>query len=453
MRRTQRERARHSSMRHVVSAAILALVSIHHASSQDAVGDFLRYGDLVYVEAAQLPTAPAAKCRVDVMVRIAYDYLVFIKSGRAHPDSLYTAGVNVAIDVMDTRHNTVYASDEKTVLYAPDFATTNTRDAYVLLKHTMEVEPGDCTVQVGISDQHSTRERRIPLRIKVRSVSGDAITILSALPVSVKPSFELPQVACLGFGGRFLFGAGAYLAVTAAAPSDANWVFHLRRVKDDDRLDLWSDTLPPFKTIDRLSGARRNGVVGDFRMEMFDAPLNASVRLFQLPLDTLPFGNYELEIVASSGSASDAYKLPFSIFWKDMPLSLKNLDLALGVMRYILSEEEYDAVNTGSDEERMEHILAYWKARDPNPATPYNEAMTEFFRRADQAYYKFQTTNLTNGALTDRGKIFILYGAPDAVDRQLEPGAPPQEVWTYRSLDKTIRFVDRHRNGNLRLVQ
>jgi GWxTD domain-containing protein len=205
-------------------------------------------------------------------------------------------------------------------------------------------------------------------------------------------------------------------------------------------------------THDNLSGGRRNGIVTGFGFDVYSGRLSASMRIFQLPFDTLDVGDYELEIAVAGHGAEDVFRMPFSVFWKDMPLTLKNPDLALGIMRYILSEEEYGAMDKGSDEERAGRIRAYWKGRDPSPGTPYNETMVEFFRRADQAYYKFQTTTIANGALTDRGKIYILYGPPDSVDRLLEPGGLPQEAWSYRTLGKTFRFVDRSRNGNLRLA-
>ena len=432
---------------------LLLMAATPAAQAQDAVEDFLRYGDLVYVEAAQMPSDSGLLYRMDIMIRIAYDYLVFVRSDRQHPDSAFTAGANVAIDVLNDRSATVYAKDEKTTLYAPDFATTNTRNAYLLLKHSVHLDAGEYTVNVTISDVHSTRERRIPLRIRLRRVEDGAIKILSALPVTYSPSFDSPRIGVLGFGGRFLFASPAFLGIVATAPTGTVWTFRLSRVRHDGITPVRSDTLPPFLTDARLSGRRRNGVVRDFAMDVYPGSLPESFHLFQLPYDTLEAGSFSLEIRASRDGVEDTLTFPFSMFWKDMPLTLKVTDIAIDIMGYILSAEEHAAMDRGSDEERMANILAYWKGRDPSPGTPYNEAMAEFFRRADQAYYKFQTTTVRNGALTDRGKIYILYGPPDTSERILEPGGLAQEVWSYTALGKKVRFVDRNRNGNLRLVQ
>jgi GWxTD domain-containing protein len=443
-------------LRRVVACIALLMASVAGTSrvqAQDAVDDFLRYGDLVYAEAAQMPSDSGSAGRVDVMIRIAYDYLVFVRSGREHRDSTFKAGASVSIEIVDNRSLTVFAKDERTELYAPDFATTNTRDATVLFKQTAYLEPGDYTVAVTIDDAHSTRERRIPLPIRVRSASTGGMAILSVVPVSYRPSFDMPQLAALGYGGRFLFASPAFVGVSAAAPPGTDWTFRLKRVSEDGMLPVWSDTLPPLLGHDNLGGGRRNGVVGGFGFDMYSGRLSASMHVFQLPFDTLEVGDYSLDISAAGKDGSDVLTFPFSIFWKEMPLTLKQTDIALAIMRYILSEEDYSIMKKGNDEECMAKIRAYWKGRDPSPATPNNEAMVEFFRRADQAYYKFQTANVTNGALTDRGKIFILYGPPDSAERVLQPGGLPQEIWVYKLLGKTIRFVDRNRNGNLRLAQ
>jgi GWxTD domain-containing protein len=434
-------------------AIMTLLISGSPLRAQDAADDFLRYGDLVYAEAAQVPSDSGDLARMDVLVRVAYDYLVFIRSDRAQKDSAFTAGAGISVEVTNERSLTIFARDEKAVLFAPDFATTNTRDAYLLLRQTVYLPEGDYTVHVLIDDAHSTRERRIPLRIRLRAPSTEGPAILSAFPVSYKPTFDRPDLAALGFGGRFLFATPSFLAVSAIAPDAAVWTFRLNRITEESKAPVWNDTLPAMGIAGVIGGGRARGIVPGFGLGVYSARLNGVLRVFQLPLESLDAGAYELEIGVSSGNSFDQYTYPFSIFWKDMPLTLKNPEMAIDIMRYILSDAEYRAMDKGSDEERTERIRAYWKEQDPSPGTPYNERMVEYFRRADQAYYKFQTTTVTNGALTDRGKIYILYGPPDAVDRVLEPGALAQEVWTYRAPTKTVRFVDRNRNGNLRLAE
>ena len=78
--------------------------------------------------------------------------------------------------------------------------------------------------------------------------------------------------------------------------------------------------------------------------------------------------------------------------------------------------------------------------------------MTEYFRRVDYAFSNFRTLKEENGVLTDRGRIYILYGKPTSIERSLAPGGPPRELWTYASLNKEFIFEDPSRQGNYKLT-
>jgi len=78
--------------------------------------------------------------------------------------------------------------------------------------------------------------------------------------------------------------------------------------------------------------------------------------------------------------------------------------------------------------------------------------MAEYFRRVDYAFTSFRTLKEENGVLTDRGKIYILFGKPTAIERSLAPGGPPRELWKYSSLNKEFMFEDPSRQGNYKLI-
>ena len=64
--------------------------------------------------------------------------------------------------------------------------------------------------------------------------------------------------------------------------------------------------------------------------------------------------------------------------------------------------------------ERRQFIENFWKRRDRTPGDDANEVRTELLRRiafADQTF----VTESTRGALTDRGRVFVLLGPPSIV--------------------------------------
>jgi len=76
----------------------------------------------------------------------------------------------------------------------------------------------------------------------------------------------------------------------------------------------------------------------------------------------------------------------------------------------IISAKEKDVfLKLQTDKERDTLIEAFWKARDPHPATPENEFKTEHYRRlqfADRTY----GTPTTPGRKTEAGQLYIVTG-------------------------------------------
>lgn len=127
---------------------------------------------------------------------------------------------------------------------------------------------------------------------------------------------------------------------------------------------------------------------------------------------------------------------------------------------YIITPEEQAAFNKlTNDAEREQFIYAFWERRKPNPDTEENEYKEEYYRRIAYANEHFGAG--VPGWKTDRGRIYIIHGAPDSIDghpaggpymRPAEEGGGqtstyPFEIWRYRNLDGIgqeieIEFVD-----------
>jgi len=119
----------------------------------------------------------------------------------------------------------------------------------------------------------------------------------------------------------------------------------------------------------------------------------------------------------------------------------------------ILPEEERFFRSLRTVEERDRFIRAFWARRDPSPETPENEFKDEHLRRIAYANAHFSVTGKP-GWKTDRGRLYIVAGPPDQVQRNPfgrtfdSRGNPASEydseIWTYNSLPnfKVPRAVD-----------
>ena len=129
---------------------------------------------------------------------------------------------------------------------------------------------------------------------------------------------------------------------------------------------------------------------------------------------------------------------------------ITNLEEALQQMRYILDSEERRAIKKVSTKNRERLFKNLWKLRDPTPDTVINELMNEYYKRV--AYTNIQFESFIDGWETDRGMIYIIFGAPDDIERTILPQAQnTTEVWYYFRIQESFTFIDMDGFGQYKL--
>src|SRR2546430_7221592 len=99
-------------------------------------------------------------------------------------------------------------------------------------------------------------------------------------------------------------------------------------------------------------------------------------------------------------------------------MSAAKADWAKGPVQYLMTNEEAATWKTlPSDDAALAFIDLFWARRDPTPSTPANEFREDFEQRVKYADQNFKGGRL-RGSMTDRGKIFILFGAPTKATKQ-----------------------------------
>jgi GWxTD domain-containing protein len=74
-----------------------------------------------------------------------------------------------------------------------------------------------------------------------------------------------------------------------------------------------------------------------------------------------------------------------------------------------------------SNEQADAFIASFWARRDPTPDTPVNEYKDEFERRVAYADANFHSPKI-KGSMTERGKIWILFGRPSRMSKSAGDG-------------------------------
>ncbi len=103
---------------------------------------------------------------------------------------------------------------------------------------------------------------------------------------------------------------------------------------------------------------------------------------------------------------------------------------------------------------KRQFLYDFWQKRNPNPALNSNPYRIEYLQRVAYTNDHFRVGS-TPGWRTDRGRVYIVYGKPDQIDRHPNEGnSKPYEIWYYNSVQGGVSFdfVDRTGFGDYTLV-
>ncbi|MDX9757583.1 MAG: GWxTD domain-containing protein [Bacteroidota bacterium] len=131
------------------------------------------------------------------------------------------------------------------------------------------------------------------------------------------------------------------------------------------------------------------------------------------------------------------------------------LDENFSMAQYIATAGEKSIWQSLSgSESKRKFLTKFWRDRDDDQATPFNEYYAEYKQRVAVSNEQFRTA-FRAGWRTDRGRVYILYGPPDYVDRKSnESDMKPHEIWRYDYIEGGVDFVFVDRSGfnNFELV-
>ncbi len=171
----------------------------------------------------------------------------------------------------------------------------------------------------------------------------------------------------------------------------------------------------------------------------------------------IPDGYYtlDIELIDSSGIISFSHK-NFSVAKKPQKL-LSTVTPEMGenmrdILYYLLTPEQIHQFDQLSPPEKMNFWRKFWASKDLTPETPENEFMEQYLARWNYANRIFAEGN-TEGWRTDQGRIYIIYGPPDNIERHtIELSTNSWEMWTYFEKNYFFIFADVLNSGIMKLV-
>ena len=167
-------------------------------------------------------------------------------------------------------------------------------------------------------------------------------------------------------------------------------------------------------------------------------------QLKSVPIGELSPGEYNLEITLRGrrNRKLSQKREEFIVIWSQSTMLKNNYDECLRQLELVANPGEIKGMKKlETYVERLRAFNQFWKERDRTPETPRNESKLEFYQRVSYANHRFRYMRQA-GWSTDRGRIYVKHGEPDAIDDvPMAPDAPPYQIWHYYHGTWYLRFV------------
>lgn len=418
------------------------------------ISELFKYGDDYFLEVAVLPSRDSLRARCNVIFRFTFDLLEFRREephGRG--GGSFVATPSLFVEATNGDGIIVGRGMWVDTVRVDSFSVTNQRNHFVSGVITLDLKPGSHAIRYSFDNgRPGSGFSRTTDPFVVDDPRSSVPTI--GIPLFLR-SHDLDTLRLSAIDGNARFGQPitAYVPLGGATPVNAlRYQLLLVRPRPAAPIELQSGTAQLL-----LDGTPGECVP---RGDSIDIPLIANDSagsshhgaLIEIASDELSPGEYAVVLTAEHSGGVVVDTARFSLRWIDAPFSLSVPEYAIRALYPIATDDEIDRLLSGDRKRQQEALDLFWSERDPTPTTRYNEAMAEYYRRVDFAFFNFRTIDRRDGVGSDRGKIYILNGPPTIVSRVMDPSGPPKETWTYLNrVNRVFIFADTDRNGDFRL--
>jgi GWxTD domain-containing protein len=187
------------------------------------------------------------------------------------------------------------------------------------------------------------------------------------------------------------------------------------------------------------------------------------VNINKTPVSALQSGMYDLkvEILGENGQLYDTKKVSFSVYRPTdfvhkgavsssnydelytvyLAFSESDLDTEFEQVSYIASSQDADIYNKLELEGKRKFLTEFWARQSDSAERNAMVTRSDYLERVKYANDRF-TSGSDHGWKSDRGRVVILYGIPDDIEKYLGGGDTKQhEVWTYYELENGVKFI------------
>lgn len=424
---------------------VLLLLATVTLTAQIDKSKYYSYGESLFSEVLELPYGNPDSARIVVLAKAANESLRFQKVKDGAYFGQYYGVLDVEILFQNSDGIVKNRSKISDTIYFKAYEQTLSKSIYVEGSKELIVPRGkfDLEIKFDIKDNSylSTKKHSIDVSKKPELYTPLLFNTQRADVYTELQPFIHNQI--ISFDAQ-----GAKILIPAEDLEDANYTYTFTKKKDVGEIALKWDAKNEVSGICKVINNVDFGFGSAYSDVKFDLKRNQNYDVLDIDLPGIKVipGVYSLEISKNNEKLTN---FDIKIEWISQPISLNKLPYAVEILQYIATENEIEKINKSEDVSAA--FLDYWKAKDPTPLTPFNEALQQFYVRVDYAFFNYKTISESDGAKTDRGKIYILKSAPSEVKEEFIDDKT-LVVWKYSNQKKEYVF-ELVGAGDYRLVE
>ena len=349
---------------------------------------------------------------VMINYEISNNHFVFTKR-----DEEFNASLLTTIQFFDSDRDSIVLQEswesEISELYYND---TRSKDRMYSFSKEMKIDSGNYNLKIYVKDQDSNSIYYYSNRLSLDTEDG--------------------------------FGEIVLYKTDSDSINGTSTLEEIKKVLLDEELQIRLD-FQYFQDVSEISSL-------EIKIENFDK--RETIELNNLKINEKGFYSSEIQIpdtyygkVQISLAIKDD-RISKTIFIKNKGYNLWSDDIneIVGVMRYILPQSSLKEIKNLEPEEKIQYIADFWSQKDPEPLTEHNELLDEF--KARVRYVNMSFSDIGKGWRSDRGRIYIIYGKPNQINRYSSQSDGRYEIWEYPS-GSQFTFLDRTGFGNFVLIK
>lgn len=383
----------------------------------------------IYADAFVFKSLDSAKSRIDIYVQIPYSEIKFIKYNER-----YLGRIELSTTIlMDAQQ--VWQKSQSIELSLKEFSQTLSPKHSALKYFSTDIEPGNYYVLIQISDKESKRSANLKKPIKVKAYDNDTLSLSDIMLVSRVSIKDNQRDIVPNLSGTLNTGLSTFYLF-----------FELYNKVSLDSAEMICKFINSNKK--EIAVYNKNELLRESKNQIIwqiDS-LNVVADRYDVVVEVYGFGD---KYKGKKFYAKTSRQVDIRI--KGLPPTITDLNKAIDQLRYVAKGSEMDYIKAGSTaEEKKNRFMEFWQKRDPDPKTPENELMEEYYERVEYANRNF--SGLTEGWRTDMGMVLIRFGTPEYVERHpFNAENKPYEIWYYYTLNRQFIFVDETGFGEYKL--